>query len=104
MSISKTITTAAVMTGLAAMNIASFGSTAQAYDGRGDGRSGWRGHAPAYRHAGPPARHYSRGDHDDRGRGRDKALSRGLAIGLGAVIIGGILAAEANRRNHADYD
>ena len=105
MSIRKSITTAAVMAGLAAMNLVTLGSAAEAYDGRGRGSSAWSGgsygrtarHAPAYRHS------YHDG-YDDHRRRKDKSYARGLAIGLGAVVLGGILAAEANRRHSHDYE
>ncbi len=103
MSLKKTITSVAVTAGLIAMNTVSLASGAHAYDGRGHGyRDSYRGEQ-AYRHSPPPARSYH-DDHADRQRKKDKAYARGLAIGLGAVILEGILAAEANRNRSADID
>ncbi len=102
MSISKIITTTAAVAGIAAMHLVTLNSAAQAYDGRGNDR--WRSssHGPAMRYA-PPARHaYQGGYHRDHSR--NKNLGRGIAIGLGALIVGGILAAEANRQRHYDID
>jgi hypothetical protein len=101
MSFKRTISTAAASAGILAMSVITLASSAQAYDGRGHGYNPWRGERAYSRHAAP--RHYGyRHDNDNR-RNRDKAYERGLAIGLGAVIVGGILAAEAHRRN-SQYD
>lgn len=109
MSISKTLSTTAAIAAVAALNIVSLGSAAQAFDGHRDWHRDWHrdghrwGHpAPAYRHAPPPHYGYRHEEH----RGRDKSLARGLAIGLGAVIVGSILAAEASRKRQYDeaYD
>lgn len=97
-SISKSI----VLSALAAMTFTSLATSAQAYDGhRRDG--GYRGHAPMYSH---PGRHYRPSYHAQRDHRRhdgDKALRRGLAIGLGVAILGGILAAESNKSRVREY-
>jgi len=98
MSIRKIASSAALMAGLAAMNLVTLGSAAQAYDGRGPSR-GDRGHWHKY----SQPRHDYR-DHRRHDR-RDKNVARGIAIGVGALVIGSILAAEANRRDRDDrYD
>ena len=107
MSISKSITTVAVMAGLAAMNLVTLGSAAEAYDGRGRSFNDWggSGHGRSWRYAAPRHGHSYYDGYGNHRRNKDKAYTRGLAIGLGAVVLGGILAAEANRRNgRYDYE
>ena len=96
-SISKSI----VLSALAAMTFTSLATSAQAYDGhRRNG--GYRGHDPVYSHSGRQYRP-SYQAHRDRRHDRDRALKRGLAIGLGVAILGGILAAESNKSRVREY-
>ena len=102
MSLTKIASTTAAIAAVAAMNIVTLGSAAQAHDGRFEGRN-WREQAHAY-HPAPPARFAYRGGHEER-HDRNKGLARGLAIGLGAAIVGTIIAAEANKnRRYEDVE
>lgn len=91
MNIAKKIVTASV---IAATTLASFGTLAEARDGRGYTQRPYAGHG-AYRAA--PAPHYGY-VHRDRER-RGNRIATGVAIGVGALILGSILANEL-RRNH----
>lgn len=106
MSMRTTIIKFALGAGLVAMNAVTLGSAAQAYDGRGYGyRDSYRGEYRGDRSWGrtPPSARYYQDDRAERERKKDKALARGLAIGLGAVVLGTILAAEANKnRSYED--
>ena len=101
MFMKSAISKSVILSGIAAMTLSSLAGGAQAYDGRGPHRE-FRGHAPAYSHRAPAPQPRFHGERDRRHDG-DKALKRGLAIGLGAAIIGGIIAAEANRSRVHEY-
>jgi hypothetical protein len=106
MFILRAISKSLILSGVAATTLVSVAGGAQAWDGRGhrggDFRGAHRGHfAPA-----PHRRHFDDGDrYREHRRDRDRDLKRGLAIGLGVAILGGIIAAEANKsRAHQYYD
>jgi len=81
--------------------LAAAGSAANAGDyrhGYGNGY-GPRYHAPAYGRYAPPPRYYSYGHRrNDTGR----KVATGVAIGVGALILGSIIANES-RRNQGYY-
>lgn len=98
MSIRQSISKAGLLTGVVAMSLVTLGSAAQAYDR--DGHRGYgRGHVE--RSYGPPARRY---DYGHQHRSNSNKVAQGVAIGVGALILGTIIAAEANRRNDRDYN
>ncbi len=97
MSIKRSVATAALALGVVAMNAVSFASVAEAFPGQRHGRGApfarhaappVRHAAPVYRHHAPVARHYN-----DRHRG----VGAGVALGVGALIIGSILASKSAR-------
>jgi hypothetical protein len=95
MSVLKKIFTG---TAIAAAALAPLAGTAQAGDwshGRGYG-SGYGHRAPAYGYH-RPAPHYGYAERRDR---RGERIATGVAIGVGALILGSILAHEARRNNH----
>lgn len=90
-SIKQTVAKVAVLAGVLASNLVMLGA-AQADPFHDRGRGGF--HAPAPRYA--PQRGY-----EGRRHGGD-GIAKGVAIGVGALILGGILASQANR--HRQYD
>ena len=98
-SIGRIITSAVVTAGMLVGSFAVTGA-AQANDFHGRGQQHYQ--APAPRHVAPPVHsgygHYAPQRHHNNG---DK-IAKGVAIGVGALILGGILASEANR--HRNYD
>lgn len=91
----KTILTAAAV---ALTGVAAFAPQSMAGDWR-HGGPGY-GHAPRHGHYAPAPRHnpyYGYGHNQRRNNGG--RIAAGVAIGVGAVILGSILANEA-RRNH----
>jgi len=102
MSLKKVFTTGVVSAALIAANVTTFAGVAQAHDWRdgGPGRGAYR----SERHDwdGGPRYGYGR----DYGRGHykkdksDKKIARGIAIGLGVLVLGSILAAEADRHEY----
>ena len=80
---------------IAASTVASAGVSAQAGDWNrpGYGHGGNRAH-----YAPSPRQNYAHQQHGHRDN-RGNKIATGVAIGLGAVILGSILAAEANRNN-----
>ena len=106
MSIKTVWTSAAILTGVVASNVALLGAAqAQHYEGhRGPAghQGGYHAPAPVVRHA-PPPTHYGYGHVEQRRHhGNGDKIAKGVAIGVGALILGGILANEANRRR--DYE
>ncbi len=99
MSLKKLLTTGVVSTALVAANVTAFANSAQAEPWRGQGQyrsdsrgwdndqRGWNG-GPRYRYD----------QHSYKKDKSDKKLARGIAIGLGVLLIGSILASEANHR------
>ena len=100
MFMNRAFSKSVILSGIAALTVVSLAGGAQAYDGRGPHRD-FRGHAPAYSHRAPAPQPRYRG-HRDR-RDGDKALKRGLAIRHGVAILGGIIAAEANKSRVHEY-
>lgn len=100
MSIARILSRTALLAGVAAMSVVTLGSAAQAYD-RGHRDHGWRDRGYHGRHYAPPARYHH---HEDRSRRRDKNVGGAIALGVGALILGTIIAAEANRRHDRGYD
>jgi hypothetical protein len=93
MSILKKIFTGSV---IAAATLGTLAGTAQARDW-GHGR-GYGYRAPAYGYHRPaPAPHYGYAQRRDR---RGERIATGVAIGVGALILGSILTNEARRNNH----
>jgi hypothetical protein len=104
MSISDLVKRGSLIAGAAAVSLVTVASAAQAdYRGHRGHDHGWRDRGYAERYDAPRYRHYH-DDQDQRRRDRDKRVARGVAIGVGAVILGTILAAEANRRHSHGYD
>ncbi|MGE0627783.1 MAG: hypothetical protein AB7O43_08140 [Hyphomicrobiaceae bacterium] len=90
MSKSRKLITAIVSAGLVASSLA---VPAQARDWRGSNGHGHNAHGPRY-----VAPHYGRYDRHDRRRDRTgKKIATGIAIGLGALLLGSIIANEAHR-------
>lgn len=100
MSLKKTISHAAVAVGIAASTLVTFGAgaNAQHWQGRGSGNGAYN--APAPRRGAPMPYHAPPPMHHDRHRGDN--VAKGVAIGLGALILGSILSSEASRRQHYD--
>lgn len=100
MSILKKIFTGSV---IAAASLGTLAGTAQAGDwghGRGHGYdNGYRGNGYGYHRRGH-APHYGYAERRDR---RGERIATGVAIGVGALILGSILANEARRNRHYDY-
>ena len=98
-SIAKILTSAIAVAGVLATTFAVTGA-AQANDGHGRGQlHGYQAQAP--RHVAPPV--YNSYDHGSQHRHHDgDKIGKAVAIGIGAAILGGILASEANR--HRQYD
>lgn len=91
----KKIVTAVVAS---ATVLGTFGASAQAGDWRGRGHGyGYRSH-PGY-HAPAPRPYYGYGHHHRRDRTGEK-IATGVAIGVGALILGSILANESRRNRH----
>lgn len=97
MQIRKILTVAAVSAGLIAGNLTALTTSASA--------EGWRNHdGYSERHRGP--RHWDRSDfHDDYGHRRHHRRHRGgaVALGVGALLLGAIIASEANRGHRNGY-
>lgn len=98
MTINRKLATFALAAGIGAMNLVTLGSAAMADEhghfDRGRGREIHYGH---------PAPHFAyRDEHRDHDRHHGD-IGKGLAIGLGALVLGSVIAAEANR-HHRDYD
>lgn len=102
MFIKRSISKSIILSGIAALTLASAAGGAQAWDGRGY-HDGYRGPSPRGHYVPAPHRGDGYGYDRDRHRDRDRDLKRGLAIGLGAAIIGGIIAAEANKSRVNQY-
>jgi hypothetical protein len=97
MSLKKLLTTGVLSTALIASNAVAFAGAAQAEN--------WNGGPGKYR----SERNWNEGRwnkggryaYDDRRHYKkdksDKKIARGIAIGLGVLLVGSILAAEANR-------
>ena len=98
MSINRSVATAALALGVVAMNAVSFASVASAADPRHRRPvAAARVVAPAVRHAAPVVRHHAPAPRHHGGRG----VGAGVALGVGALIVGSILAskhARAERR------
>lgn len=93
MTMMKKIVAAAVIGSTA---LATFGSAAQAGDWRGRGYGPGYG-GPAYDYRAPaPQPYYGGYNHQRRDRTGEK-IATGVAIGVGALILGSILANEARR-------
>ena len=97
---------AALFAGVLASNLVMLGAAqAQHFDGRGRG-VGQHLPPPIVRHA-PPVYHDQGHAPQHRHHGRGDGIARGVAIGVGALILGGILASEANRQRQyeqGEYD
>ena len=99
-SIAKILTSAIAVAGVLATTFAVTGA-AQADDRYGHGQAHGGYQAPAPRHVAPPA--YNSNGHGSQHRHHDgDKIGKAVAIGIGAAILGGILASEANR--HRQYD
>ncbi len=85
---------------VAATALTAIGATAQAGDWRGRGQGYGYGHAPSY-HAPAPRPYYGHGNFGHRDRTGER-IATGVAIGVGALILGSIIAGQ-NRRHHG-YD
>ena len=106
MSMNKIMTSAAVIAGVVATNLVLLGAAQAEGNNRSRGpvgpSGGYHAPAPAFRHAPPPVyQSYGHGGEHRRHHGGGD-LGKGIAIGVGALILGGILASEANR--HRDYE
>ncbi len=99
MTIRRALAVAAAAVGILASNVALFATSASAGERRGHG-SGY--HKPAPRHF-VPQRHYGHGGYDN-GHRRNKGHGAGLALGIGALILGTIIANEAGRHHRDRYD
>jgi Ni/Co efflux regulator RcnB len=101
MSLKKLLTTGVVSTALVAANFTAFANSAQAdsWQGQGKYRSdysrSWNNEPRNWNNGGPKYRNDRHGYKKDNS---DKKLARGIAIGLGVLLIGSILASEANHR------
>ncbi len=95
----KNIVTAAVV---AATALTTLGAAAQAGDWRGRGYGYGYGYAPAPRHYAPAPRAYYGHGYDGRRDRRGDRIAAGVAIGVGAVILGSILASQ-NRNHYRGY-
>lgn len=80
---------------IAATALAAVGTAAQAGDWNGRGHGGYRSGGHGGYHAPAPRHYYGHGPvrRDNTG----KKIATGVAIGLGAVILGSILADQARR-------
>lgn len=95
----KTAASTAVVLGLAAMTMAPLATSASA-GGRGYGYGYGYGSGPGYRYAAPPrAYHY-----EPRRRSAGSQIAKGVAIGIGALVVGSILADQARRTRNQYYD
>jgi hypothetical protein len=96
MSFKKVFTAAIAGTALVAANVTAFAGAAQAESWHRNGPSqyrsdrDWDGGGRRYG--------YDRGRTHYKKDKSDKKLARGIAIGLGVLLIGSILASEANHR------
>jgi hypothetical protein len=93
----KKIVSAAVV---AATAFTTLGAVAQAGEWRGRGYGYGYGHAP--RHYAPAPRHYYGHGNDNRRDRRGERIAAGVAIGVGAVILGSIIANQ-NRSHYRRY-
>jgi len=93
MSVLKKIFTGTV---IAAATLGTLAGAAQARDWAHDRGYGYGQRAPAYGYH-RPAPHYGYAERRDR---RGERIATGVAIGVGALILGSILANEARRSNH----
>jgi len=84
--------------GIAASLIVPFTSSAEAQYRHGPGGPGYG--APAPRHAYPAPHHAPPPVYHERRRNNGDKIAKGIAIGVGAAILGAILINEANRRPH----
>lgn len=96
--IAKTAVSAAVVLGLAAGAMAPLASSASANDWRGRGYGNHGG--PGYRYAPPPRAYYQ----EPRRRSAGSQIAKGVAIGIGAAVVGAILADQARRTRDQYYD
>ncbi|CAN0501290.1 unnamed protein product [Phaeothamnion confervicola] len=88
---------------IAATALGSFGVAANAGDwnrGHGNGYGSGYGQPRAY-HAPAPQRYYGHSGYEQRDR-RGERIATGVAIGVGAIILGSILASQ-NQRNNNGY-
>lgn len=79
-----------------------FGQAAQAGDWGHRGPGYGRGYGPAYGYARPATRHYAPPAayyHEPRRDRTGERIAKGVAIGVGALILGSILANESRRHN-----
>ncbi len=105
MTFARTATTAAVCASLLAGNLAFTSTSAEARDWRRDrGYHAYNDHGPRdYR---PSRRHYDHARnynyappvHERRRNNKAKKIATGVAIGIGALILGSIIADSARRR------
>ena len=101
MSLKKLLTTGVVSTALVAANVTAFAYSAQAVSWQGQGKyrsdysRSWNNDGPRDWNGGP---RYRNDRHVYKKDKSDKKLARGIAIGLGVLLIGSILASEANHR------
>jgi hypothetical protein len=96
MSLKKFTTSAAVIASLVAANLGPVATAANAKDGW-HGKRGGHGYSRHYdgpRHYHGPRHRYAYKKHRHNG-GRD--VAKGIAIGLGILAVGSILASEAHR-------
>lgn len=98
MSLNSNFRRTVAAVGIAASLIAPFASSADAQSRHGPGGPGYGAPAPrqvypAPHHAPPPVYHERRHNNGDK-------IAKGIAIGVGAAILGAILINEANRRPH----
>jgi hypothetical protein len=94
MSFRKVFTAVLAGTALVAANVTAFAGAAQARDWR-DGGSGYSRSDRGWQDGRRYGYDHGRGHHKkDKS---DKKIARGIAIGLGVLLIGSILASEANR-------
>lgn len=93
MTVNRKIATLALAAGIGALNVVTLASAAHA-DEHGRGRPHFAESRRDFGHG------RERGEHRHGGN-----VGAGVAIGLGALVIGSIIAAETNRRNaDRDYD
>lgn len=102
MTIRRALTVSATAVGILASNMALFATAVSARERNSHSRYGYQ--KPAPRHY-APQRHYGHGGYD-QGHRRSKGHVAGIAFGIGALILGTIIANEANRyhRHNDDND